>query len=214
MFSKASGKVSVKKIYLIRHGQTDFNVRGIVQGSGVDSSLNETGHRQAARFFAAYKHVKFDKVYTSTLQRTHQSVQGFLDLGLPHEQHAGLNEISWGAREGTRITAEEDAEYHEVLQGWKQGITNLGLPGGESPDQVAARQRLFIELMLSRPEEETILVCMHGRAMRVLLCQLLNYPLSCMDSFEHRNLCLYKLHYTGSMFAVHSFMDTMHLQPT
>jgi probable phosphoglycerate mutase len=205
--------VSVKKIYLIRHGQTDFNVRGIVQGSGVDSSLNETGHRQAARFFAAYKQVKFDKVYTSTLHRTHQSVQGFLDLGLPHEQHAGLNEISWGSREGTRITAEEDAQYHEVLQGWQQGITNLGLPGGESPDQVAARQRPVIDLIISRPEEENILVCMHGRAMRVLLCQLLNYPLRCMDAFEHRNLCLYKVHYTGSMFSVRNFMDTSHLYP-
>ena len=82
-------------------------------------------------------------------------------------------------------------------------------------DQMAARQRPFIdEVLRARPEEETILVCMHGRAMRVLLCQLLNYPLSCMDSFEHRNLCLYKLHYTGSMFSVHSFMDTAHLQMT
>ena len=77
--NKARGKVSVKKIYLIRHGQTDFNVQGIVQGSGVDSSLNAAGYEQASRFFAAYKHLPFDKVYTSTLQRTQQSVQGFLD---------------------------------------------------------------------------------------------------------------------------------------
>ncbi|WP_139920532.1 histidine phosphatase family protein [Hymenobacter sp. DG01] len=204
--------MSVKKIYLIRHGQTDFNVRGIVQGSGVDSSLNEAGRRQAARFFAAYRHVPFDKVYTSVLQRTHQSVQGFLELGLPHEQHAGLNEISWGTREGTRITPEEDEEYHRVLQDWKAGRTHVRMEGGESPDDVAARQRPVIELLTSRPEEETVLVCMHGRAMRVLLCQLLGYPLSQMDSFEHHNLCLYQLDYTGSMFTVRSFLDVRHLQ--
>ncbi|GAA4011151.1 histidine phosphatase family protein [Hymenobacter fastidiosus] len=204
--------MSVKKIYLIRHGQTDFNVAGIVQGSGIDSSLNEAGHRQAARFFAAYKHLAFDKVYTSTLQRTRQSVQGFLDLGLPHEQHAGLNEISWGLREGTRITAEEDEEYYGVLRQWHQGQTSARLPGGESPEEVAARQRPFIDLLTARPGEENILVCMHGRAMRVLLCQLLNYPLSHMDAFEHRNLCLYKVHYTGSMFVVRSFLDVQHLQ--
>ncbi|GAB3296978.1 histidine phosphatase family protein [Hymenobacter tenuis] len=212
--SKTRGKVSVKKIYLIRHGQTDFNVRGIVQGSGVDSSLNEAGHRQAARFFAAYRHVPFAKVYTSVLQRTHQSVQGFLDLGLPHEQHAGLNEISWGVREGTRITPEEDEEYHDVLQSWKAGQTHTRLIGGESPDEVAARQRPVIDLITSRPDEENVLVCMHGRAMRVLLCQLLGYPLSQMDSFEHHNLCLYKLHYTGSQFTVKSFLDVRHLHET
>ncbi|MBC6605257.1 histidine phosphatase family protein [Hymenobacter sp. BT188] len=203
--------MSVKKIYLIRHGQTDFNVQGIVQGSGVDSSLNAAGHEQASRFFAAYKHLAFDKVYTSTLQRTQQSVQGFLDLGLPHEAHPGLNEISWGLREGTRITPQEDAEYQRVLDQWARGETHARLMGGESPDEVAARQRAFIDLIISRPEEETILVCMHGRAMRVLLCQLLNYNLSHMDAFEHRNLCLYRLHYTGSMFSVRSFLDTAHL---
>ncbi|RSK44214.1 histidine phosphatase family protein [Hymenobacter perfusus] len=206
--------MGVKKIYLIRHGQTDFNVRGIVQGSGVDSSLNEAGHRQAARFFAAYRHIAFDKVYTSNLQRTHQSVRGFLELGLPHEQHAGLNEISWGTREGTRITPEEDEEYHTVLQDWRAGRTASRLQGGESPEEVAARQRPVIDLIISRPHEETVLVCMHGRAMRVLLCQLLGYPLSQMDSFEHHNLCLYQLDYTGSMFTVRSFLDVRHLQET
>ncbi|TGD79825.1 histidine phosphatase family protein [Hymenobacter wooponensis] len=206
--------MSVKKIYLIRHGQTDFNVRGIVQGSGVDSSLNEAGRRQAARFFAAYRHIAFDKVYTSLLRRTHESVQGFLDLGLPHEQHGGLNEISWGTREGTRITAEEDEEYHSVLQQWRAGQTSARLEGGESPDEMAARQREFIDLMLSRPEEETVLICMHGRAMRAILCQLLGYPLSQMDNFEHHNLCLYQLDYTGSMFTVRGFLDMRHLQDT
>ena len=204
--------MSVKKIYLIRHGQTDFNLRGIVQGSGIDSSLNEAGRRQAARFFAAYRHVPFQKVYTSLLRRTHESVAGFLELGLPHEQHGGLNEISWGTREGTRITPEEDEQYHGVLQDWRAGRTTSSLPGGESPDQVAARQHAFVELMLSRPEEEIVLVCMHGRAMRVLLCQLLNYPLSQMDHFEHHNLGLYQLDYTGSQFTVRSFLDVRHLQ--
>ncbi|WP_316932340.1 histidine phosphatase family protein [Hymenobacter terrenus] len=196
----------------MRHGQTDFNVRGIVQGSGVDSSLNETGRRQAAQFFAAYGHVPFDKVYTSTLRRTQESVQQFLDLGLPHEAHAGLNEISWGVREGTRITVEEDAEYQDVLAGWAAGRTDVRLSGGESPDEVAARQRPFIELLKARNDEQTVLICMHGRAMRVMLCQLLNYPLRCMEGFEHSNLCLYKLEFTGTVFTVKNFLDVVHLQ--
>lgn len=201
-----------RTIFLLRHGQTDFNVRGIVQGSGVDSSLNDTGRRQAAQFFAAYGHVPFDKVYTSALRRTQESVQQFLDLGLPHESHAGLNEISWGVREGTRITMEEDAEYRQVLAGWVAGDTTARLTGGESPEEVAARQRPFIELLKAREDEETVLICMHGRAMRVMLCQLLNYPLSCMEGFEHSNLCLYKLEFTGTVFTVKNFLDVSHLQ--
>ncbi|QHL86072.1 histidine phosphatase family protein [Nibribacter ruber] len=203
--------MSLKKIYLIRHGQTDLNLQGIVQGSGVDSPLNETGRWQAEKFFQAYQHIKFDKVYTSVLQRAQQSVQGFLDLGLPHEAHAGLNEICWGWREGTKISPEEDAYYYEVLGRWQQGEIDLPIEGGESPVQVAERQKPVIDLILSRPEEETILICMHGRAMRVFLSQLLHYPLSQMDRFIHYNLCLYQLNFTGSMLWVEKFADVSHL---
>ncbi|ARS35530.1 histidine phosphatase family protein [Pontibacter actiniarum] len=204
--------MSIKKVYLIRHGQTDYNLQSIVQGSGVDSHLNDTGQRQAALFFEHYKDVPFDKVYTSTLQRSIESVQGFIDLGITHERHAGLNEINWGTREGSRVTPEEDAYYHGILQTWCDGETGVCIEGGESPDLVFERQKPFIELMLSRPEEETILICMHGRAMRILLCQLLRYPLRCMDEFQHKNLCLYQLNYTGSMFSVEKYCDVTHLQ--
>ncbi len=206
-----SVKLSLKKIYLIRHGQTDLNLQGIVQGSGVDSSLNETGRWQADKFFQAYQHVKFDKIYTSALQRSVQSVQPFIDLGIPFEQHAGLNEICWGHREGTRITPEEDAYYYEMLERWNQGETHLPIEGGESPEQVAERQKPVMELILSRPEEQTILICMHGRAMRVLLAWLLHYPLYQMDRFTHHNLCLYELNHTGTMFWVEKFDDVSHL---
>ena len=67
---------------------------------------------------------------------------------------------------------------------------------------MAARQRPFIELLRGPSAGHTVLVCLHGRALRVLLCQLLHYPLSCMDGFEHSNLCLYKLEFTGTAFVV------------
>ncbi len=206
-----SVKLSLKKIYLIRHGQTDLNLQGIVQGSGVDAPLNDTGLWQADKFFQAYRHVKFDKIYTSALQRSVQSVEQFIDLGIPYEQHAGLNEICWGTREGTKITPEEDAYYYNMLERWQQGETHVPIEGGESPEQVAERQKDVLDLILSRPEEETILICMHGRAMRILLAWLLNYPLYQMDQFTHQNLCLYELNHTGSMFWVERFADVSHL---
>ncbi|MBC7922614.1 MAG: histidine phosphatase family protein [Ferruginibacter sp.] len=200
-----------KQIYLIRHGQTDFNKRGIVQGSGIDSDLNALGRAQAEAFYRAYHGIPFDKVYTSALKRSIQSVQRFLDAGLPWESHAGLNEINWGYREGKVITPEEDAYYYDVIRRWETGEEGLRIQGGESPLDVRGRQQAVLDVILSRREEEIVLICMHGRAMRILLTTLLRYPLSAMNLFEHHNLCLYKLHYTGSLFSVELFDDTAHL---
>jgi broad specificity phosphatase PhoE len=201
-----------KKIYIVRHGQTDFNLRGIVQGSGVDSSLNDLGRAQAAAFFKTYASVPFDKIYTSALQRTVQSVQQFLDNGIAFEQLTGLNEISWGNKEGQPITPEEDEYYHYMLKQWQLGNTSLRIEKGESPDEVLDRLKSAMDYIMSKPDEKTVLICMHGRAIRILLCLLLNYPLKSMDMFEHQNLCLYELNYTGSMYAVVKYNDVHHLR--
>jgi len=71
-----------KIIYIVRHGETDFNRKGIVQGGGVDAPLNELGRQQAQAFYDIYKDVLFEIVLTSKLQRTHQTVQPFLEMGL------------------------------------------------------------------------------------------------------------------------------------
>jgi broad specificity phosphatase PhoE len=200
-----------QKIYLIRHGQTDYNLQGIVQGSGVDASLNEKGKSQAHAFYEHYKSVPFARVYVSKLKRSRESVTSFIRDGIPYEEHASLNEISWGNREGQKITPQEDAYYHQILRRWQEGETSVPIEGGDSPDEVAARQRPFLELIKSRPEDKTILVCMHGRAMRILLCQLMNYRLNAMDMFEHENLGLYLIHYTGSLFTIELYNNTEHL---
>jgi probable phosphoglycerate mutase len=207
-----SRKLSTKKIYLIRHGQTEYNLQGIVQGSGVDSSLNSQGRQQAQAFYEAYKHIPFSRIYTSALRRTVESVQPFIDLGIPFEQLKGLNEISWGNKEGQRITPEEDAYYHWMLDQWQQGNTHERIEGGESPEEVTDRQKEALNYILSKKDEPVVLICMHGRAIRILLCRLLNYPLRCMDIFEHQNLCLYELDYTGSMFSVRRYNDVSHLK--
>jgi broad specificity phosphatase PhoE len=207
-----NAKLSSKKIYLIRHGQTDFNLQNIVQGSGVDTDLNEKGRGQALSFYSHYKDIPFDKIYTSTLKRSQQSVQGFIDLGIPHETLSGLNEISWGNKEGHKITPEEDEYYHYMLKQWQLGNTTLRIDKGESPDDVVVRMKPALDHIMSHPDEKTVLICMHGRAIRILLCMMLGYPLKSMDMFEHENLCLYLLNSTDSMFTVERYNDTTHLR--
>ena len=204
--------MSSKKIYLIRHGQTDFNLRNIVQGSGVDSDLNDRGRAQAKAFFDNYKDIKFDKIYTSVLKRSQESVQSFINSGIRHEALKGLNEISWGTKEGHAITPDEDEYYHYMLRQWQEGNTTLKIEGGESPDDVVHRMKPAVDHIMSHADEETILICMHGRAIRILLCMLLNYPLKSMDMFEHQNLGLYLLNFTDSMFNVERHNDGDHLR--
>ena len=200
-----------KKIYIIRHGQTDFNLQNIVQGSGVDSSLNNQGRLQAEAFFNAYRNVPFDKVYTSALKRTAETVASFIKLGIPMESLRGLNEISWGTKEGFPITPEEDEYYHYMLSQWQIGNTSLRIEGGESPEDVVRRMQPALDHIMAHPEEKTVLVCMHGRAIRILLCVLLKKPLKFMDTFEHTNLCLYLLNYDGATFTIELNNDTSHL---
>lgn len=182
-----------------------------MQGSGVNSSINEKGTLQAQAFFDAYREVPFDKIYTSALKRTTESVQPFIKLGIPFVHMEGLNEISWGKKEGQPITLEEDAYYNWMLNQWQLGNTHERIEGGESPEDVTRRQDSAINYIMSKTEESTVLICMHGRAIRILLCRLLNYPLRSMDMFEHQNLCLYQLDFTGTMFSVRKYNDTAHL---
>jgi broad specificity phosphatase PhoE len=204
--------LSSKKIYIVRHGQTDFNLRNVVQGSGIDSSLNDRGRAQAQAFYNAFKHIPFDKVYTSSLKRTTESIQSFLDGGIPTEALAGLNEISWGTKEGFPITPEADEFYHHMLRQWQIGNTAVKIEKGESPDEVVARMKPALDYILQQEHEKTVLVCMHGRAIRILICMLLNIPLKSMDLYEHQNLGLYLFDYTDSVFTIERHNDTDHLR--
>lgn len=203
-----------KTIYLIRHGETEYNRLGIVQGSGVDATLNDIGIAQATAFYQTYQYIPFDKIYTSTLQRTVQTVQSFLDLGIPHQALDGFDEISWGEKEGKVPNYHEDGAYMTLIDEWQKGNTSLvSAKGGESPEEVAARQRQAIKIVLENEDEDLILISMHGRAMRILLTQLTRQPLSNMDEFEHSNVCLYKLIYdtvSGEVEIV-TANDTSHL---
>lgn len=182
-----------KKIYIIRHGQTDYNKQGIAQGRGVDTSINEEGEKQARAFYNAYKHLKFDRIYTSTLQRTIQSVRHFTDQGIPHTALPGLDEINWGVREGTYFYEGGINYSQKMAEAWKQGDIHVSIEGGESPVDVQMRQKCALEYIMERDEEQCILICMHGRAMRIFLSLLLQTNLSEMDQYAHGNLCLYKL---------------------
>lgn len=188
-----STSTTKKTIYLIRHGQTDFNQRGIVQGSGVDSDLNETGRLQALRFYETYKHIPFSDIFISTLKRTYQTVAPFFDKKIPLHTFQELDEINWGELEGKEPTEENTRMFMQMLQRWSNGELDVAIAGGETPKALFERQQTALAKIESIQKEHPILICMHGRAMRSFLSLLTCTPLQNMDEYEHGNTCLYIL---------------------
>lgn len=205
--------VVTKTLYIIRHGETDLNKRGIVQGRGMDTDLNDYGRRQANAFHRAYKHISFDKIYTSTLKRTHQTVREFIDSGIHWVQYPGLDEMAWGVYEGQESSEHMRIAFRQMLNYWLKGELHQKFEHGESPLEVKQRQLTVLEKLIEKNNtDENVLICMHGRAMRLFLCLLLELPLTSMDKFPHLNTSLYKLEFNGVKFRLVDFNNIDHLK--
>lgn len=179
----------------------------MVQGRGINASLNDSGQKQAVSVSRRLSGVSFDKFYASSLIRTHETLAPF---GVDFDAMDGFDEISWGDQEGVKTSEAERAAYAKTLSKWRQGNLTLNIGGGESPIQVMERQKFAMDRVLSQ-DHHSILICMHGRAMRILLCWMLNYPLNYMDGFPHRNCSFYSLKQTGNSFYLNEFNETGHL---
>ena len=201
-----------RELYIIRHGQTDHNAKGIVQGKGVNLSLNDRGRKQARAFFEAYKDIPFEIVYSSTLLRAQETIKDFVQLGIPHQIFSELDEISWGELEGTHATMESDATFQNLIKKWKEGdIHAKPAPSGESPFDLQERQKRFLKHLLATRHKK-ILIATHGRFIRAFLCTLTGRPLSEMETFTHSNLCLYKVNQmSNGEFVIEMHAETGHL---
>lgn len=179
------------RLFLIRHGQTDYNLQGIVQGGGIDSDLNETGINQGHLFFQKYKHESFDQIYCSHLKRTWQTIQDFEHAGRTIHRKEGLGELSWGSIEGKERSDDVIATFDRVLSQWQVGKLDAKMVGGESPNDVWQRASASLEQIVAEvPAGGNALICTHGRTMRVILSQLMGYGMHQMNLFPHHNTAL------------------------
>lgn len=199
-----------KTIYFLRHGQTEYNKLGIVQGSGIDSSLDERGKEQAKALFNQYKDLGFDLALASALKRTQETLLPFVETGVPIECYAEINEISWGVQEGAEPSAELWANYKEVRDAWEAGNYEARVEGGESAAELYERVSRFFDMLKGRTEQK-IIVCTHGRTMSTICCILENRPLSDMGLFRHENTAVTKTTFDGKSFEVEIHSDISHL---
>lgn len=203
--------MKAKTIYIVRHGETDLNRQRIVQGSGVDAGINATGRQQAQAFFKFYQQIPFEVVITSALKRTQETMAPFIQSGLAWEKFAEINEIGWGIHEGKKGTPELAKQYQRIIQEWQAGNYDAKLKEGESAQEMKTRLSYFVEHLKTR-QEQTLLVCSHGRAMRCLMCILRGQHLREMENYHHANTGLYKVIYQNDLFDFELINDTSHLE--
>lgn len=146
-------------IALVRHGETEWNRRGLVQGIS-DIPLNDTGRRQAREAAQRFAGVRWDRVVTSTLARARETgeiLANLLGLAAPRTDH-DLVERRYGIAEGM-LFREYDRAYS----------TQEHVEGRESREEVAQRSVPALERLARAHPGESILVVSHGGVIRAVL---------------------------------------------
>ncbi|MFQ5572556.1 MAG: histidine phosphatase family protein [Rhodothermales bacterium] len=200
--------------YFIRHGQTDHNLRGIVQGRGVDPVLNETGRRQAEAVARRLADVSLDVIYASTLRRAVETAEVIAHehADVPVHFLPDLEEMAWGVYEGKVLADGVQQALDRVYEQWKDGAYAFRIEGGESILDVQQRGiRVMCRLQEQHPGG-TVLVVTHGRFLRVLLSTLLDeYGLERMHDIEHTNTGVNVLTGSNGCFEARLLNCTTHL---
>jgi 2,3-bisphosphoglycerate-dependent phosphoglycerate mutase len=160
----------VRELWLIRHGETDWNVQGRIQGSS-DTPLNANGVRQAERLAARLAQVAFDGVYASDLMRARVTAETALP-GADVRLDPRLRELGYGVLEGKTWT-ELDAEETAASREWHVDPYTRRLPDGESYGDMAARVGSFLADL---PEEGRFVAFSHGGTIRSALYGVLGRP--------------------------------------
>lgn len=159
-------------IYLVRHGRTDWNEKGLIQGH-TDRALDSTGKTQALDLAKELKHIKFDKVFSSDLLRARQTAEIIaLDHKLTVETTKALRERKFGIFAGRHWTILKEIELTLKHLDESSKFSYKHHPSMESDEELMSRFITFLrELAVANPGKN-ILVVTHGGPMRLLLTKL------------------------------------------
>jgi uncharacterized phosphatase len=158
-------------IAFIRHGQTDWNREGLLQGSS-DIPLNDTGRAQAHDAFMTLRSRPWDVVVSSPLQRARETaaiIAEGLDIPLG-PAYPGLIERDYGPLEGTSAAA--------AIERWP----DREYPGAETLDSVATRGEAALAEIVADIGEGAVLVVCHGTIIRYTLARLAGRPVPGIDN--------------------------------
>ena len=194
------------KIYLVRHGETDWNQAGLLQGQ-TDIALNAQGLEQAREAAERLKEVPFEIAFCSPLIRAKRTAETIIDdrkITLTTDER--LRELNFGPWEGVDIRTIKDAA--------SQPFTNPGsyIPpeGAESFAQLYKRSGEFVDQVLLPLEGtyETVLVVAHGGVNRSILNPVLNIPVDDFWRMHMGNCATAILDCTDGKLSMLEYMDS------
>jgi broad specificity phosphatase PhoE len=187
------------EFWLVRHGQTDWNLTGRWQGQAPDApGLNDLGHAQALTVLAQLTGVHLSAIYTSDLLRATQTAELIAKpLGLTVSLEPRLREINLGAWEGM-LSTDIEAQYFHKLEERQRNPFEVSAPGGESPREVADRILAAVDEIAQRHPNGSILIVSHGVSLAVIICHAEGFPMD--EVYEHipENMQPYHIHWGAS----------------
>ncbi len=144
-----------KTFYIMRHGQTLFNLRRKIQGD-CDSPLTKLGIEQAKHAKTYLEGIPFDHFYASTAERASDTLEIIIGQDKKYTRLKGLKEMSFGLFEG---------ESEDLNPKWEDGYDHI-FPkyGGESRDEVKLRLKETCIEIMEKEDHKTVLAVSHGGA--------------------------------------------------
>ena len=175
------------RIYLARHGETDWNAELRLQGTS-DIPLNSKGRQQAAKLAERLKGIHLDAVYCSTLSRSRETAT-IAHGGAPMKSLAGLNERNHGKFEGKKVDGSDPLTEQE----WRRQRRDPEdeFDGGESLNQFYERVRATLETIRNQHNSGAILIVGHSLTNQMILRAIFGLTLQQATSIRQANDELY-----------------------
>lgn len=200
----------MKKIYLVRHGETTWNLEGKTQGIK-DSQLSKNGLLQAEALGRRLSNENIEIIYSSSLKRarrTSEIIAGI--LGIPCQFNHQLIEMNFGLWEG--LTIEEIGKnYPTELRRWRETPHEANIPEGESIINAQKRIVSYINGVILSSKENNILVVSHSTVIKLYLLHILNMDLSDYYRLKQENCCMNIIEYKCYGPVLVKYNDTSHM---
>lgn len=165
-------------IYLMRHGETEWNKEGRLQGQS-DIPLNELGLELAEKTAVGLRDIRFDAAFSSPLQRalaTAETIVG--DRKLPVVTDDRLKEMHFGANEGAYFAAAKEDPHHPLYNFFCRPDRYCPTDGAETFEQARSRAKDFLldRIIPLETSCESVLIVAHGALNRGILNMVAGIP--------------------------------------
>ena len=198
------------KIFLIRHGETERNKIGKLQGSS-DIKLLPEGMQQAHLLAEHAPFHNVDAIYSSDLERAVKTAEILAaKFHLPVIKERGLRETSFGEWEG-RFLSDLAKENPKGFEKFFTRPDKVQPPNGETFLQSQARIMNALGEIIADNDGKSVIVVSHGAAIRLIICAALVIPISKMWAIGQYNMALNILIFADGHFSVELLNSTLHL---